>query len=166
MALLAFARGKKYKRNRTRVLEGQTVVRFHTIAAHQSRFWNEAKSPLLSDFLIARHESKSSVLTNKHIGITSIRFESQSLTCETPAFRLSQAELEEVVGKQTAHGLAGFPKQWLPTVRMCHPSAKEPDAPCQNAVSRLEAELAKSAVYKHTHGSSIVKPGTRKGEEK
>lgn len=47
------------------------------------------------------------------------------------------------MGRQTAHGLAGFPKQWLPRVRMCHPSAKEPDAPCQNAVSRLEAKLAK-----------------------
>lgn len=47
------------------------------------------------------------------------------------------------MGKQTAHGLAGFPKQWLPTVRMCHAPAKEPDAPCQNAASRLEAELAK-----------------------
>lgn len=26
---------------------------------------------------------------------------------------------------------------------MCYPPAKEPDAPCQNAVSQLEAELAK-----------------------
>lgn len=47
------------------------------------------------------------------------------------------------MGRETAHGLAGFPKQWLPGVRMYYPSAKEPDAPCQNVVSQLEAELAK-----------------------
>lgn len=47
------------------------------------------QSPLLSDFLTARHESKSSVLKYEHIGIRSIGFESQSLICETHALQLS-----------------------------------------------------------------------------
>lgn len=48
------------------------------------------------------------------------------------------AVLEEAAGRQTALGLAGFPKQWPPAVRMWHPPAGEPDAPHQNVMSRQE----------------------------
>jgi len=40
-------------------------------------------------------------------------------------------------------GLAGFPKQWPPAVRMWHPPAEEPDAPHRNVMSQQEGCRAK-----------------------